>query len=710
MPRGVAAALLALTVLLCALQPIAARHTSEAGHVEKDARPELVQLQAQLNRLSGSRRSGGHQPQPLPRGRTGDAGPADTTALREQEARLRSALPAAAEAAAAAATDDSSASQQLGTQPSMAPLQGALGQLASAPPQRRVEADLQEAKHFVAQLAVSRASGVRASDAECDAAQYSNNATFLNDTYTLFWLLKGSVISVCAQVRSATPLGWIGFGLSDTGEQDKMVNADLIIGRMVDGTWSVGDYYAESGNASDVKLDTVRGGRDSLLKRGGGRAGSTVGALKFERKLDTLDVFDRPISATAPTAVMVAYQNSGNDAITHHGPTRKRALVHFGANAAVSPAAATTTEPTTTAAGTTTMAVTTVPPTTLAAAATDAPSPADATDGTQSPEATTSALASITVTSTSSTATQVPGAAEAPTTTTTLQATTTTTTPQATTTGHPAVTAPSTDATSATAKPTTSGGVETTPPFETPAPGNGAPLTLVMAATVFRGGIRTPVMALPGTVKDWDGKGIPAGLYRLTRDGLAQMMALGTALRTQYRSLLLWPETGAPADDAVAMRATDHPWSMMSAQAVLRGIFPEKWRAPNVPHVFPIKVNVDRDDLLLLAPRNCPLYHFEIAQSVQSLKNPAWAALLLRAQPLLEHFRVMYTLPPLTTADIKLQNWDFFYDPVECYNAQNNQDFSPRNLSATQMAEVLQIGNQLDYTIRQIMAVCWAAI
>jgi hypothetical protein len=212
------------------------------------------------------------------------------------------------------------------------------------------------------------------------------------------------------------------------------------------------------------------------------------------------------------------------------------------------------------------------------------------------------------------------------------------------------------------------------------------------------------------------------------------MIRLGEMLGSLYSSLLSGPG-GLPSPSHVAVRATDNPWSVMSAQAVLRGMFPGKvpflvrcslfsfflfffppvvllkwcveppnvtslaplqWVIPDsVPREFVIRVNSEADDVLLMGPSNCPLYKFDLAQSIESPNNPEWARLQQRASPLLQHFRHMYVVPPLTEADITLQNWDSFFDPVECYRA-NNLEISPKNLSVAQMIEILKIGNKLE--------------
>lgn len=126
-----------------------------------------------------------------------------------------------------------------------------------------------------------------------------------------------------------------------------MTNADIIIGRMVNNAWTVGDYFSLAPEAPT--LDTGRGGVDNLLSRGGGRVGS-IGALKcvflfafafvvdillferFTRQLSTGDANDLPISITGPTQILLAFQADGNDALVYHGSSsRETATVYFGA-------------------------------------------------------------------------------------------------------------------------------------------------------------------------------------------------------------------------------------------------------------------------------------------------------------------------------------------------------------------------------------------
>lgn len=449
----------------------------------------------------------------------------------------------------------------------------------------------------------------------CDPKVYLNQQVLLEGRYTLNWVIEESqTISVCISVNATDKLGWIGFGLRDpsSGPGQTMVHADLILGRYLNGTWDVTDYWSDGGSPDMIRPDVDRGGKNSVTRTAGGRAG-TFGILKFSRALDTKDTWDWPISLTSATRMMAAFSDSGRDDISPHSSnSRHNYRIAFGK-------LPTTTTLTTVAATSTTTTTTTTQPTTLV-------EPTAKPDNTPTPSK------------------------------------------------------------------------ETAPPILT-APGTQQPAStdpqLWVAFSVFRGGVRTPVTALPGTAKDWEGQGIPVGFNRLTQEGLAQMISLGKMLGTFYGSLITPAQTGVPDSGLVSMRATDHPWSMMSAQAVLRGMFPESWIVKDsVPRVFPIKVNVDQDDLLLLAPRNCPLYQYDLSMAIQSEKNPPWKALQDRAAALLSHFKFMYAIPPLTAMDISLKNWNFFYDPVECY--RGNKMPPPKNLSEAKMVQVLQIGDALE--------------
>ncbi len=98
------------------------------------------------------------------------------------------------------------------------------------------------------------------------------------------------------------------------------------------------------------------------------------------------------------------------------------------------------------------------------------------------------------------------------------------------------------------------------------------------------------------------------------------------------------------------MRATDHVWTLAAAQAAMRGLFPDMWldEQHTVPQVFPVHVNQDKDDLLLLAPRNCPVYQYDLSE--ERTHSTAWKKLLNETAPLVQQLRAAFantSYPPV---------------------------------------------------------------
>jgi hypothetical protein len=197
---------------------------------------------------------------------------------------------------------------------------------------------------------------------------------------------------------------------------------------------------------------------------------------------------------------------------------------------------------------------------------------------------------------------------------------------------------------------------------------------------------------LPNTERDWQISEEFEGFGRLTYIGERQMLDLGRSLYLTYRDMFPGKDEFSPS--LVTARATDAPWSIASARALLAGMFPTAWVVPNqVPQVFPVHVNLEKDDLLLLAPRNCPLYRFEMQEQLHRISNPQWARVLAKSEALRTHFRRMYK-DQMDASAFTLENWDVFYDPLECYRA--NGEGKPHNLTEKQIDDALDIGQELE--------------
>ena len=230
---------------------------------------------------------------------------------------------------------------------------------------------------------------------------------------------------------------------------------------------------------------------------------------------------------------------------------------------------------------------------------------------------------------------------------------------------------------------------ETAPPLDTSPPSTNG-LDLLTVVSVFRSGARSPFVPLPGSMEKW--APVP-GLGRLMPIGERQMEELGRSLMDTYGDFVTGDNEYFSAANVYA-RATDHAWTLLSAQAVLKGMFPNRWLVEDeVPQVFPVHVNVDTDDLLLLSPRNCPVYSFALEKEVYRLDNPEWSRLVNETADLLNHFRSIFK-GAIDPKYVDLKHWEMMFDPIECVRA--NKLKPPEKISVKQMDQVFDVADRLE--------------
>lgn len=71
-----------------------------------------------------------------------------------------------------------------------------------------------------------------------EEGQYPNKVSLLGDNYVLHWKMYENQISIAVEVKTS---GWIGLGF---GPKEGMVEADIVLGRVVNGKVEVADYYS----------------------------------------------------------------------------------------------------------------------------------------------------------------------------------------------------------------------------------------------------------------------------------------------------------------------------------------------------------------------------------------------------------------------------------------------------------------------------------
>ncbi|XP_039192004.1 prostatic acid phosphatase [Crotalus tigris] len=137
---------------------------------------------------------------------------------------------------------------------------------------------------------------------------------------------------------------------------------------------------------------------------------------------------------------------------------------------------------------------------------------------------------------------------------------------------------------------------------------------------LYRHGDRSPISSFPrNTVGEstW-----PRGYGQLTKTGTQQAYQLGQWLKDRYKNFL----SPSYKPKEIYVRSTDYDRTIMSAQAVLAGLFPpsteEKWN-PNINwQPIPVHTVPISDEKLLKYPNyRCPSFNGLLQQVIQEMKT-----------------------------------------------------------------------------------------
>ncbi|KAF6254205.1 heme peroxidase [Scenedesmus sp. NREL 46B-D3] len=175
-----------------------------------------------------------------------------------------------------------------------------------------------------------------------DAVGGSSNASALaggsssNETVAGPFMLLGGVVELViskaadpsrlrVQLTGKFDHGFIGFGVAKADQPigQKMVGADMVISRMVDGQPSVLDYHA-IGHVPPV-LDTSSGGTSNAVPISYERSGGST-VVVFERPFLAVDAngLDNPVLLQGPNTFIVSH--GADDSLNYHGIDNRAVL------------------------------------------------------------------------------------------------------------------------------------------------------------------------------------------------------------------------------------------------------------------------------------------------------------------------------------------------------------------------------------------------
>lgn len=145
-------------------------------------------------------------------------------------------------------------------------------------------------------------------DSILSSGEYSGKNTYAGGNYEIQWRTDDTFIYLGIKAKTT---GWVAVGLNAA---DRMKNADLVFGYVVDNKATISDQFSTGINGPH-QPDIQLGGEQNIDVFGGSEEGGYT-TIEFKRLLDTGDNFDsRLISGTIP--IIWSYGSSDNITIQH---------------------------------------------------------------------------------------------------------------------------------------------------------------------------------------------------------------------------------------------------------------------------------------------------------------------------------------------------------------------------------------------------------
>lgn len=211
---------------------------------------------------------------------------------------------------------------------------------------------------------------------------------------------------------------------------------------------------------------------------------------------------------------------------------------------------------------------------------------------------------------------------------------------------------------------------------------------LIFAIDVIRHGDRTPLKEIPTVSYHWK-----EGLGQLTATGMQQEYQLGEQLRKKYvEKYRLLPPQYAP--DVLYVRSTDIDRTLMSAQALLMGLYPlgtgpllPNGKQSALPKTFqPIPIHTvprEQETLFSALNKEDPLHQDLVKTHVFS--KPEWKAKKEEIEPKFKHWSNATGIPVE-----KLEDLISLADILYIY--QLNHAPLPKDLTSEEVQQIIETG------------------
>lgn len=157
-------------------------------------------------------------------------------------------------------------------------------------------------------------------DGQIEPGEYARSYLDAATAVELHWSIIGEEIFIALRCPGH---GWVALGWGEPDQVQMMKDADFVLAYVDQAGLHIEDSFGVDfvAHAPDVEL----GGRNDIVEKAGSeQGGSTV--VEFRRRLDTNDMYDRPIH---PGSLTVLFAHADEDDFTSYHASRSRAMLDF---------------------------------------------------------------------------------------------------------------------------------------------------------------------------------------------------------------------------------------------------------------------------------------------------------------------------------------------------------------------------------------------
>uniref|UniRef100_A0A914IAN6 Acid phosphatase n=1 Tax=Globodera rostochiensis TaxID=31243 RepID=A0A914IAN6_GLORO len=207
--------------------------------------------------------------------------------------------------------------------------------------------------------------------------------------------------------------------------------------------------------------------------------------------------------------------------------------------------------------------------------------------------------------------------------------------------------------------------------------------TLKFVHVLWRHGVRTPAIEMAKEPREWK-----QGLGELTTKGMGQLFRLGQWIRRRYDGGFLSPEYN---NYELYVRSSDFNRTLMSAQALLAGLYPPRTNKTFTPDLnwqpFPVHTEPREIDRVIFDGTNCDA----MVAEEQSVFNSAEVKAIERSN--IEFLSFLAAQSGFERMPLPLREMRYVFDPITCIHLNGEGKELPKWANASVIDRIWQLND-----------------